>query len=127
LWRQSRKYPGEGNDRFFNYAVSLRSAGISLNDIELKLRDEATFGNSPKENGITAKRLQRSRPPSRRLHGDRTQIVALAEVDTVMTQNRISGRDMEMEVRQQEMVEVVVETPARRAEPFLALSAATCT
>ena len=71
-----------------------------MNDIELTLRDEATFGNTPKENGMTAKRMRRSRPPSRRLHGDRTQIVALAEVNAVMTQNRISGRDMEMEVRQ---------------------------
>ena len=46
--------------------------------------------------------------PSGRLHGDRTKIVALADVNAVMTQNRISGRDMEMEVRQQKMVEVVV-------------------
>ena len=46
--------------------------------------------------------------PSGRLHGDRTKIVALADVNAVMTQNRVSGRDMEMEVRQQKMVEVIV-------------------
>ena len=46
--------------------------------------------------------------PSGRLHGDRTKIVALADVNTVMTQNCISGRNMEMEVRQQKMVEVIV-------------------
>jgi hypothetical protein len=27
IWRESPKYPGQGNDRFFNYAISLRSAG----------------------------------------------------------------------------------------------------
>ena len=46
LWRQSRKYPDEGNDRFFNFAVSLRSAGMSALEIEVKLREEATFGRS---------------------------------------------------------------------------------
>ncbi len=49
LWRESVKYREEGNDRFFNYALSLRSAGLSLKDIELRLRAEATFGNSPNE------------------------------------------------------------------------------
>jgi hypothetical protein len=42
-------YSGEGNARFFNYAISLRSAGMSLDSIERKLREEGTFGNSPKE------------------------------------------------------------------------------
>ena len=45
LWRESRKYPGEGNDRFFNFAVSLRSAGMSLYDRAVGVfgwsRDEA--------------------------------------------------------------------------------------
>jgi hypothetical protein len=49
MWRESPKYPGEGNARFFQYALALRSAGISLNDIEQKLRDEAGFGRSPGE------------------------------------------------------------------------------
>ena len=56
LWKEqlgcggkSPKYPGEGNARFFQYALALRSAGISLNDIEQKLRDEAGFGRSPGE------------------------------------------------------------------------------
>src|SRR5208282_5414289 len=38
------------------------------------------------------KRAAAPRLPSRRLHGDRTEIVALADVNAVMTQNRISGR-----------------------------------
>ena len=38
--------------------------------------------------------------PSGRRHGYRTKIVGLADVNAVMTQNRISGRNMEMEVRQ---------------------------
>jgi hypothetical protein len=49
VWRESPKYPGEGNTRFFNYALALRTAGMSLNEIELKLRDESTFGRSPRE------------------------------------------------------------------------------
>jgi hypothetical protein len=49
VWRQSRKHPGEGNARFFNYAVSLRSAGMPLEQIEQKLREEAQYGRSPAE------------------------------------------------------------------------------
>ena len=49
IWRESPKYPGEGNARFFNFAVSLRSAGMSPEEIELHLRDEARFGRSPHE------------------------------------------------------------------------------
>jgi hypothetical protein len=49
LWRQSPEYPGEGNDRFFNFALSLRSAGMSTKEIELMLRDEASFGKSAHE------------------------------------------------------------------------------
>ena len=36
-WQQSREHPGTGNDSFFNYALSLRSAGMSLDQIEKKL------------------------------------------------------------------------------------------
>jgi hypothetical protein len=49
IWRESSKYPREGNGRFFNYALALRSAGMLLNDIEQKLREEAEFGRSPKD------------------------------------------------------------------------------
>ena len=49
LWRESVEYPQESNERFFSYAVSLRSAGMSLKDIELKLRDEANFGRTSQE------------------------------------------------------------------------------
>jgi hypothetical protein len=49
IWRESKQYPGQGNTRFFNFAVSLRSAGMSIDNIELKLRDEATFGRTAEE------------------------------------------------------------------------------
>jgi hypothetical protein len=49
IWRESTKYPGEGNDRFFNYAISLRSAGMSLEQIEMTMRENVEDGNSPKE------------------------------------------------------------------------------
>jgi hypothetical protein len=39
LWRESPKYPGEGDRRFFEYALSLRSAGMSSDDIERMLQD----------------------------------------------------------------------------------------
>jgi hypothetical protein len=45
--------------------------------------------------------------PSGHLHGYRTKIVALADVNAVVTQNRIGGRNMEMKVRQQKVVEVI--------------------
>ena len=37
---------------FFNYALSLRSAGMSLKDIEATLRDQATFGRSAHERRV---------------------------------------------------------------------------
>lgn len=49
MWRESRQYPGEGNTRFFEYAVSLRTAGMSLDETELKLAEEAKSGRSPRE------------------------------------------------------------------------------
>jgi hypothetical protein len=49
IWQQSKDYPGEGSTRFFNYALSLRSSGMSLNEIEPKLQAEAQFGRSPAE------------------------------------------------------------------------------
>jgi hypothetical protein len=49
IWRESKQYPGEGNTRFFNYAMSLRSAGMSLTHIEQKLGEEAEYGRSPGE------------------------------------------------------------------------------
>jgi hypothetical protein len=49
IWRESKRYPGEGNDRFFNFAISLRSAGMPLEQIEMTMRENAEDGNSPKE------------------------------------------------------------------------------
>jgi hypothetical protein len=48
-WRRSSQYPGEGNDRFFAYALALRTAGMSDFDIENKLIAEARYGRSPNE------------------------------------------------------------------------------
>jgi hypothetical protein len=48
-WHQSRAHPGTGNDSFFNYALSLRSAGMSLDQIERKLEEQAQYGRSPAE------------------------------------------------------------------------------
>jgi len=49
IWRESPRYPGEGNARFFNFALALRSAGMGDRDIQLKLRDEAKSGRSPRD------------------------------------------------------------------------------
>jgi hypothetical protein len=48
-WQQSRERPGTGNESFFSLAVSLRSAGMSLQEIENKLEEQAQFGRSPHE------------------------------------------------------------------------------
>ena len=48
-WHQSGALPGTGNDRFFNYALSLRSAGIPLDQIREKLEEQAEFARSPEE------------------------------------------------------------------------------
>jgi hypothetical protein len=48
-WQQSRAYPGTGNDSFFSSALSLRSAGLSPEQIENKLEEQAQFGRSPDE------------------------------------------------------------------------------
>jgi hypothetical protein len=48
-WQQSCAYFGTGNDSLFNYALSLRSAGMSLDQIEKKLEEQAQFGRSPDE------------------------------------------------------------------------------
>ncbi len=49
FWRTSKAYPGQGNEMFFNLALSLRRAGMSLHQIEAKLREEAQYGRSPAE------------------------------------------------------------------------------
>jgi hypothetical protein len=46
-WWDSRNHPGEGNSRFFDYALELRRAGMSLTEIEAKLHEQASFGRSP--------------------------------------------------------------------------------
>ena len=48
-WHQSRAHPGTGNDSFFSLALSLRSAGMSLDQIEEKLEEQAKFALSPDE------------------------------------------------------------------------------
>jgi hypothetical protein len=48
-WQQSRAHPGTGNDSFFNYALSLKYAGMSPDQIEKKLEEQAPSGRSPDE------------------------------------------------------------------------------
>ena len=48
-WRGSRENHKTGNKGFFNYALSLRSAGMSPEQIERKLQEQAQFGRSPDE------------------------------------------------------------------------------
>ena len=47
-WRSSA-HPGQGNEKFFNLALSLRRAGMSHHEIERTLRAEAQFGRTPSE------------------------------------------------------------------------------
>jgi hypothetical protein len=47
LWRQSKDHPGEGNARFWHFALALRSAGMTLNEIEATLQEESVHGRSP--------------------------------------------------------------------------------
>lgn len=48
-WRRSYAYEGEGNDRFWNYALQLRKAGMRHSEIEAKLTVEAQHGRNAKE------------------------------------------------------------------------------
>jgi len=49
IWRQSFNHPGEGNDRFWNYAVALRSAGMNSEQIEQTLQLESSYARNPWE------------------------------------------------------------------------------
>jgi hypothetical protein len=49
VWRQSVNCPGEGNERFWQFAVELRSAGMNLEQIKATLEAEAANGRSPKK------------------------------------------------------------------------------
>jgi hypothetical protein len=49
IWRESKSHPGEGNDRFWNFALALRSAGMSDDRIQSELNSEYMYGRSPKE------------------------------------------------------------------------------
>jgi hypothetical protein len=46
-WRQSINHPGEGNARFWIYVWALRSAGMSLEQIERTLQVESLNARSP--------------------------------------------------------------------------------
>jgi hypothetical protein len=48
-WRDACNHPGEGNDRFFTFAIDLIKAGMSVDDIEATLRFEHQYGRSPIE------------------------------------------------------------------------------
>src|SRR3954469_22517173 len=47
-------------------------------------------------------------PVSRHLHGNRTEEILLSDLHTAMTQDRVGGRQVEIYVRQHEVVEIVV-------------------
>jgi hypothetical protein len=47
IWRQSIDHPGKGNARFWDYALALRSAGMSLGQIEQTLQVEAKNAQNP--------------------------------------------------------------------------------
>jgi hypothetical protein len=49
LWRQSPSFPQEGNDRFFTFARSLKSAGMTISEIETVLNEEYQYARSPEE------------------------------------------------------------------------------
>ena len=67
-WRLSKNYPGEGGQRFFHFALDLRSAGMQLWQIELRLHEEAKYGRSPSERRAQIKSIMDSlRKSSRRL------------------------------------------------------------
>src|SRR5687767_9076707 len=57
---------------------------------------------------------------------DLAEVVALAEVDAVVAQDRVRGRRVEMEVRQRDVIEIVARLdalalhPLVRARPILA-------
>lgn len=46
-WRESRLHEGEGNDRFWDHAVTLRTTRMNIPEIEAKLSEEAQFARHP--------------------------------------------------------------------------------
>ena len=48
-WRQSIDHPGEGNERFWDYALALRSAGMNPEQIEQTLQAETKYARNPPE------------------------------------------------------------------------------
>ncbi len=46
LWRGSPQHPGQANSRFFASALVLRSAGVSLSDIENRLNGDVDNGRT---------------------------------------------------------------------------------
>src|SRR5256714_9602847 len=52
--------------------------------------------------------IRRAPESSHHFQGDRAQEVALADLDAAMAQDRVSRGDVEIEIRQHEVVEIVV-------------------
>jgi hypothetical protein len=48
-WRTSKRQPGTGDEMFFDLAFSLRCTGMSFQEIEETLHDEADHARSPQE------------------------------------------------------------------------------
>jgi len=69
IWRQSYLFPGEGNDRFFEFARVLRRARLSPHEIESTLQSEAMSGRSPKKRTAQVKSIMNSLRKTRRRQG----------------------------------------------------------
>ena len=48
-WRQSKSFPGQGNDWFFALGLELRKAGMTQDQVRSTLQAEAAFGRHPRE------------------------------------------------------------------------------
>jgi hypothetical protein len=66
VWRQSTLFPGEGNARFWQFALALGRAGRNLNQIQSTLQAEAQFGRSPKKRRAQVKSIINSLRQTRR-------------------------------------------------------------
>jgi len=66
-WHGSSANPGEGNARFFKFALALRRARLTDHEIQSRLLTEAALGRTPEERRAQVKSIMASlRKPSRR-------------------------------------------------------------
>ena len=84
IWRQSVNHPGEGNERFWNYASALRSAGLSLDQIEQTLQAEAIYGRNPSERRDQIPSIMKSLRRSWKKAGSGYSVEAVYEMENWM-------------------------------------------